>query len=195
MNGNTNNYTIAADLYGNIWTTSYKKSSCSGSKTGGSACNVIELVPPAYTAYNTFGSGAYQSNSPDTNGARGLAVDVNTGNIWTTDIGSSKVSLLQTTLVNGGPATANSAASAITLGSATDASYGVAIDAGSNAWVVMMTTGGLYEVSKSGSVVGSEIVGGGLSAPTNVAIDQAWKYSSALSPNTCCQEPLVAGLA
>ncbi len=165
---NTNNYTIAADKYGNIFTVSYKKSTCA---TTTKACNLVELVPTSYTPYQTFGAGLYTDYSPDVNGARGLAVDTNTGNIWVTDIGSSAVTLFQAALNNGAVAGASAADKVIALGAATDASYGVAVDKSANAWVVMTTSGGLYEVNSSGTVVGTEITGGGLSSPAYLIID------------------------
>ncbi len=164
----TNNYTVAADKYGDIWTVSYKKSTC-GATT--KACNLVELVPTTYTPYQTFGTGLYIDNSPDVNGSRGLAVDTNTGNIWITDIGSNKLSLFQTTLVNGAVATASAAPTVITLGTAADASYGIAVDNAANAWAVMQTSGGVYKIGKTGAVAGAEIVGGGLASPANVVID------------------------
>jgi hypothetical protein len=165
---NTNNYTIASDKYGNIFTVSYKKSTCA---TTTKACNLVELVPTTYTPYQTFGTGLYTDYSPDVNGSRGLALDTNTGNIWVTDIGSSTVTLFQATLNNGTVAGASAAGKVITLGSPTDASYGVAVDKSANAWVVMTTSSGLYEVNSSGTVVGPEITGGGLSSPAYLVID------------------------
>ena len=170
VNTDYNNYFVAADKYGDVFTTSYKKSTCaSGTASSNTlACNLVEFVPTAYTAYDTFGTGPYSAQSPDANGARGLAVDSNTGNIWYTDIGSANVGLFKTTLVSGSAATATANASAVSLGT-TDTTYGVAIDKNANAWVVGTVTGGLYEISSAGALVGTEAVNAGLTSTASAA--------------------------
>jgi hypothetical protein len=168
---NVNTYNIAADKYGNIWTATYKKAAgCTGSSgTSSKFCSLVELVPAAYTPYVAF-STFTDTNTASTNGSRGLAVDSTTGNIWTTDIGASKAYLFQTTLNNGSVATATKNATAITLGTAADITFGVALDKSSNAWVVAETSGGLYKISSAG-VASAEVTGGGLSAPAYNVID------------------------
>jgi hypothetical protein len=160
---NYNSYAIAADKYGNVWTSSYKKSSCAAysttnpSTTNTSACAVLELVPTGYTAYATFGTGSYTSQSPDTaGGSRSIAVDSSSnspglGNVWTTDINAGKAELFQTTLNNGSVATAAANGTVISLG--TDTTSSVALDSASDAWIVGATTGSLFEVSPSGTVL------------------------------------------
>ena len=167
VNTDYNNYAIAADKYGDVWTASYKKSTCTSGVSGNTtACALVEFVPSTYTAYDTFGTGAYTAQQPDANGSRGLAVDSNTGNIWMTDIGSANASLFKTTLVSGGAATATGSATAISLGSTADSTYGVAVDKSGNAWIVGSTTGGLYEVSSAGAVIGTEILSSGMNSST-----------------------------
>lgn len=158
---NYNTYAIAADKYGNVWTSSYKKSTCAAystsnpSTTNTSACNVLELVPTGYTAYATFSG--FTSQSPDTaGGSRSIAVDSSSnspglGNVWTTDINSGKAALFQTTLNNGSVATAAANGTVISLG--TDTTSSVALDSASDAWIVGATTGSLFEVSPSGTVL------------------------------------------
>jgi hypothetical protein len=171
-----NTYAIASDKFGNIWTSTYKKNTCATgtASTNTKSCEVLEMVPTAYTPYVTFSS-SYSSQSPDSaGGSRGLAVDSSTkgtGNIWTTDINAAQAALFKTILVNGGAATASANGAAITLNTATDSTYGVALDKNSNAWIIGSTTGGLYEVNSSGTVVGTEALNSGFTTPAYDVID------------------------
>jgi len=168
---NVNTYAIAADKYGDIWSSTYKKAAgCTGSSgTSSKYCALFELVPTSYTPYISFSS--FTNTTPSTNGSRGLAVDTNTGYIWTTDIGASKAYLFKTTLNNGSVATASSSATAITLGTGSDITFGVAVDASANAWVVAETSGGLYKINPSTATASAEVTGGGLSSPAYDVID------------------------
>jgi hypothetical protein len=196
---NQNSYAIAADKYGDLWMTSYKKSTCSGT-TGGSACTLFEFVdsqatPATYTDVYQFGTGQFEVKSPtDAGGARGLAVDSKTGNVWLTDIVSGNLTLFQATLASGAAANVTTAAAIIPLGtSATNdvtnnyGSVAVAVDANSNAWAVVMggpaATGSaptsavpaaLYGVNSVGAVLSTAnglTDNGNLITPSFLAID------------------------
>ena len=178
VNANYNTYAIAADKYGDVWTSSYKKSTCTAYTTANTGdCNVVEFVPTAYTPYASFGTGAYQSASVDgTAGSRGLAVDSSSnspgaGNVWTTDIGFAKVGLFQTTLNASSAASASANETPITVTASTDATYGVAIDGSSNAWVVGTTTGNLYKLSPAGTVLNTYATTPAMYAPAYDVID------------------------
>lgn len=186
-----NNYNVAVDGLGDVWTTGYKKSTCSTSGT--TDCELVEFVKGASTPYTpnaAFGAGSISAFSAGVGGARGLAFDVNTGNVWYTDIVENAVSLFPVTPATAGAANATAAPTVITLG--TEASspatnnYGavsVAIDNASRAWVVVAggaaTTGttataavpaGIYPVNSTG-LLGTPVMGGGLSGPAYLAID------------------------
>ena len=186
-----NNYNVAVDGLGNVWTTGYKKSTCTTSGT--TACEVVEFVKGAstpYTPYSAFGAGNISAFSPGLGGARGLAFDVNTGNLWYTDTVENTVSLFPVTTSATSAANATAAPMVITLGSEASSpatnNYGpvaVAIDNASKAWVVVpggaATTGAtataavpaaIFPVSSTGAV-GTAVTGGGLASPAYVAID------------------------
>lgn len=191
---NHNNYAIAIDQDNDVWTATYKSSTCSGT-TGSSACDVVELAAGAGTPYTSFiAFSTFNDETPGsgTGGSRGLAYDVNTGDVWTTDIDENTAQLFKTTASSSGVATASAAPTSFTLGteasSVTTNQYGsvaVAVDKSANAWFVVQggptTTGttataavpaGLYEVNTSGAVQSSNTVtGGGLSSPAYLAID------------------------
>lgn len=185
-----NNYNVAVDNLGDVWTMGYKKSTCTTSGT--TACEVVEYVKngSAYSPNAVFSPGSISAFSAGVGGARGLAFDVNTGNLWYTDIVENAASLFQTTPASGSAATVTAAPTNFTLGTAasspTTNTYGavsVSVDNTSRAWVVVAggpaTTGatatsavpaGLYPISKTGSAQ-TPVFGGGLLAPAYTAID------------------------
>jgi hypothetical protein len=181
-----NNYALAVDKVGDVWVEGYKKSTCASSPAT-DVCEVIEYpVSAQSTPVATF-SGSFTDVQPDTGGARGLTIDANTGNVWTTDIVSSNLNLFKATPSSSGPATASASASGVILSSAanTDSSAGVgsvavAVDGSSNAWAVVTGTGlttttvpgCLYKVTTAlSSTAITNCTGGGLSSPAYLAID------------------------
>lgn len=197
VNTDANNYTIVADGLGDIYTTSYKKSTCAATTK---ACQLVEFVKGASTAYtpaNTF-SGA-TVNSPGVGGARGLAFDVTTGNFWQTDTVENQVTLTKFTPSATAAAAIASGPTPLTVGTAAGSpatnNYGsvaVSIDKSSNAWVVVqggpaVTTGttttaavspGLFPITSAGAVgaqvsnaLATSAANGGLSTPAYLAID------------------------
>jgi hypothetical protein len=166
-----------------VWTEGYKASTCDLSSSSSStlACFLIEFPFSAQTtpvgAFPTF-----KDVQPTVGGARGLAFDTKTGNIWSTDIANSNLTLFNVTPSSSGPATASAGASSTVLSSAANTtpgtgSYGVAIDASSNAWADVTGTGsttttvpaGLYKVSTGLS--STAITGGNLTSPGYLVID------------------------
>ncbi len=197
VNTDNNNYNVVVDNLNNVYTTSYKKSTC-GATT--KACQLVEFVKGASTPYtpaNTFSSATV--NSPGVGGARGLAFDVNTGNFWQTDTVENMVTLARFTPGATAPAALTSGPTLLTVGSAAGnpatnnyGSVAVSVDKASNAWVVVVggpavttgttTTGavspGLFPISSAGTVgaqvssaLASSAANGGLAAPGYVVID------------------------
>ncbi len=182
-NSDANNYAVAVDKLGDVWTTSYKKSTCA---TGSKICDLVEFVKgAAYAPNSTFGASTTVL-SPGVGGARGLAFDVNTGNVWITDIAENDVTLFPTTP---NATTAATPGTPVNFSLGTEAAapatnqYGavaVAIDKSGNAWVVVTggpvngsqpaIPAGLYPISSTG-VAGTPVLGGGLTTPAYLAID------------------------
>jgi hypothetical protein len=181
-----NTYGISVDQDGDVWTETYKASTCSGvpSSSNTLACALMEFpVSGQTTASVSFPT--LQDVQPGAGGARGVAFDVKTNTIWTTDINNSNITVFNVTPSTSALATATGAASSAILSTAANAtpgngSWGVAIDASSNAWVTVTGSGlttttatvpaGLYKVSPSGPT-GTLISGGNLTSPANLAID------------------------
>ena len=196
VNTDANNYNVVLDALGDPYTVSYKKSTC-GATT--KACQLVEFIKGAttpYTAANTFSSAML--NSPGVGGARGLALDVNTGNFWQTDIVENQVSLFKLTPSATAAAASAGSPTVLTVGTAAGTpatnNYGsvaVSIDKNSTAWVVVQggpaTTGstataavpaGLFPITSAGvvgaqvsNVAGTSAANGGLTTPGYVAID------------------------
>ena len=201
INGNTNTYAVAVDQDGDVWTQTYKKSTClnapSGSNTAG--CALMEFPVSSLTSpVDTFSTvqDLEPSTAADGGGARGVAFDVNTGNVWTTDIVSSNLSLFNVTPSATTAATASAAPSNVIVSSAADSnetlgdgSVSVAVDATHNAWVVVDGSGlanaspaptippCLYKVTPALAVTSmpsgatTPCIAGGLSSPGYLAID------------------------
>ncbi len=184
----TNNYGIAADEDGDIWTASYKNGGCS---TGKSICELVEFAKgasPAYTPYVTFST--YSVTSPGVGGSRDVVFDAKRNNIWMSDINESDVQFFPVTPSTTAVATAPAAATLFTLGTSTStpASYaygtqGVSIDKSGNAWVVVVggpavaspatnaVPSALYEIAASTTATPALISGGGFNTPAYDVID------------------------
>jgi hypothetical protein len=193
---NANTYGITVDGLGDVFTSSYSKATC-----GTVGCNLFEFPSsatttptayPAYTPFSSFSSFAVPQPTGALGGARSIAYDVKTNNIWYTAIDDNLAGLFKVTPSTSGVATATAGPTTITdLGTeagtpATNTAYGtisVAVDATSNAWFVVSggpaTTGksatatipaALYPVSSAGTL-GSAVTGGGMDAPTQVIVD------------------------
>jgi hypothetical protein len=184
---NANTYAVAVDGDNDVWTTSYSKSSCATV-----TCPLVEFpstatASPSYVAYTPFSTfSTYTAPQPTgaLGGARGLAYDVKTGNVWITAIDDNLAEIFQTTPSTAGVASASAAPIQLTgLGAeagmpSSNTGYGtiaVAVDSTSRGWIV--TAGGaavsgskgtaaiggqLTPVSKAGGV-GTAVTGGGLS--------------------------------
>ena len=184
VSATTNTYAIAVDQNSNVWTEGYKASTCSTTaplSANTTGCFLIEFPASNQTApvsaWPTLGD-----VQPSAGGARGLAFDVKTGNIWTTDVNNSYL-----TLFNVGTGTTPVAAAApysAVLSSAANTTTGngsvsVAVDASSNAWSIVTgngTTGtvpaGLFKATPSGtSFSAAAVTGGNLTTPGYLAID------------------------
>jgi len=186
-----NNYALAVDQFGDVWVDTYKKSTCSTtiSATNSTLCWLIEYPVSAQSApvgtFVTSGSSTVSDLQPGVAGARSVAFDVKTGNVWTTDIGGSALTVFNVTPSATGAATAAAAPKSYVLGTApasATSGYGtvsVAIDANSNAWGVVTggtgTQAGLYQVTPSGTVTAiaglTPATGGGLVGPGYDVID------------------------
>jgi hypothetical protein len=184
--GTANNYALAVDKLGDVYTEGYKKSTCAGAPSTSNtlSCSLVEFpVSAQSTPVATFGS--FSDTQPGIGGARGVAFDVKTGNVWTTDINSSNLTLFTVTPSSTGPATAAGNANSVILSSAANTtagfgSVGVAIDASSNAWAVVTGSGattttvpaGLYKVTSALSPTAiANPSSGGLVSPAYLAID------------------------
>jgi hypothetical protein len=187
----TNNYGIAADGDGDIWTSSYKNGGCG---TGKSICELVEFADKTNTTYTPFVTfGTYTVTSPGVGGSRDVVYDAKRNNVWLSDINESDVQFFPVSPT--GTNTAASAAAAatlFTLGTGTNdpqnfayGSQGVAIDKSGNAWVVVVggpavTTGtnttnavnsALYEIAASTTATPALISGGSFNSPAYDVID------------------------
>lgn len=182
VSATTNTYAIAVDEYNNVWTEGYKASTCSTSTplaTNTKGCFLVEL-PSGATGTAASGFATTMDVQPGAGGARGIAFDTTKGNIWTTDINNSNL-----TLFNVGtsttPTAAGSASSVIVSSTSNSnpgtGSWGVAVDNSGNAWVTVSGTGlstttvpgNLYKVTTALSP--TLISGGNLVEPAYLAID------------------------
>jgi hypothetical protein len=180
----TNNYALAVDSFGNVWTETYKKSTCAGAPSNSNtlSCSLVEF-PVSNQSSPAVSFPTLQDVQPGVGGARGLAFDAKTGNVWATDINNSNLTLFNVGTTSTPAAT--TAASSVILSSAANTtagngSEGVAIDASSNAWVVVTGTGlttttvpaGLYKVTPGlSSTLITSPSSGGLVSPAYLAID------------------------
>ncbi|WP_089406973.1 hypothetical protein [Granulicella rosea] len=187
---NANTYGIAVDKLGDVWTSSYSKATCASV-----TCPLVEFPSASFTTPTTSFSG-FTAPQPTgaLGGARGIAFDVNTGNIWITAIDDNLAEVFKVTPSATGAATATASPIQITgLGSevgvpASNTAYGsisVAVDSTSRGWIVIAggpaTTknvtaavpAAIYPVTISGgaATVGTAVTGGGLTTPTAVVVD------------------------
>jgi len=187
---NTNNYGIAADQDGDIWTSSYKNGSC-GSTT--SLCGLVEFAKgtSSYTPFATFST--YTVVSPGVGGSRDVVYDAKRNNIWLSDIDESDVQFFSVTpTATNTAASASAAAKTFTLGTGTSnpakdayGTQGVAVDNSGNAWVVVVggpaiasgssstnaVNSALYEIAASTTATPSLISGGSFNSPAYDVID------------------------
>jgi len=189
INDVSNDYAVAVDQDGDAWTETYKKSTCSGvpSSSNTLSCSLVEF-PVSNQSSPAVSFPTLEDVQPTVGGARGLAFDTKTGNIWTTDINNSDLTVFNVTPSTTATAAATTASSSTTLSSAANSpaanngngAVGVAIDAGSNAWAVVTGTGlttttvpaCLYKVTTAlVSTAISGCTGGGLTTPSYLAID------------------------
>jgi hypothetical protein len=171
---NANTYAIAVDGDNDVWTTSYSKATCASV-----TCPLVEFpstatASPSYVAYTPFSTfSTYTAPQPAgaLGGARGLAYDVKTGNVWITAIDDNLAEIFQTTPSTAGVASASAAPIQLTgLGTeagtpASNTGYGtiaVAVDSTSRGWIVTAGGAAVTPVSKAG-VVGTAVSAGGLS--------------------------------
>ena len=188
VSGTKNNYAVAVDQFGDVWTEGYKSSTCSGTPITSNtlSCSLIEFPVSAQTT-PVASFPTLQDVQPGVGGARGVAFDTKTGNIWATDINNSNLTLFNVTPSATAAATASGTSSSIVLSSAASAtpgtgSQGVAIDANGNAWVTVIGTGlvtttvpaALYKVSPAlASTLIAPPTTGGLEVPGYDVIDGA----------------------
>jgi len=196
---NNNTYGIAVDGKNDVWTSSYSKATCASV-----TCPLVEFPStgtttptayPAYTPFSTFGGFSAPQPTSALGGARGIAFDVNTGNVWVTAIDDNLAEVFTVTPSSTGVASASTQPVQVTgLGSevgspSSNTAYGsisVAVDSTSRAWIVVaggpattgshatpLVPGAIYPVTLSGTnaAVGTAVTGGGLSTPTQVSID------------------------
>jgi hypothetical protein len=184
----TNNYGIAADEDGDIWTSSYKNGGCA---TGKSICELVEFAKggSTYTPFVTFST--YTVVSPGVGGSRDVVYDAKRNNIWMSDINESDLQFFPVTPTGASTAaTAAAPAALFTLGTSTTtpATYaygtqGVAVDKSGNAWVVVVggpavtspatvaVPSALYEVAPSATATPVLISGGSYNSPAYNVID------------------------
>jgi len=154
---NNNTYGVAVDGAGDVWSSSYSKSTCASV-----TCPLVEFVRgTSYSPFSTFpllSSGTINVNQPAgaLGGSRGTAFDVKTGNVWITAIDDALAEVVTMTPSTSGAATSIAGPTTVTLGTevgspATNTAYGsiaVAIDSASRAWI---SVGGGAASTKSGS--------------------------------------------
>jgi hypothetical protein len=189
VNDVSNDYALAVDQDGDVWTETYKKNTCAGAPSSSNtvSCSLVEF-PISNQASPAVTFSGFQDVQPTVGGARGLAFDTKTGNIWTTDINNSELTVFNVTPSSTATATAAAAASSITLSSAANSpaanngngAVAVAVDSSSNAWAVVTGTGlttttvpaCLYKVTPAlASTAITGCTGGGLTTPAYLAID------------------------
>ena len=179
VNTDKNNYALAVDGSGDVFTSSYKQNTCA---TGTSLCAYTEFPVGSFaTPTITFGGGTVTLPS----GSRGMAADATTkasrGLVWATDNNANMVQILNPT----------TGATTVTLSAANACAfpYGVALDANGNAWIAgagnTLATGAtgstcattappeLFQVSPAGTVLQAIANTTSLNVPFNVAIDGA----------------------
>jgi len=186
---NNNTYGIAVDGLGDVWSSSYSKATCSTV-----TCPLVEFTSgTSYSPYSNFSGTTVNQPAGAIGGARGMAFDVKTGNMWITAIDDNLGELITLTPSAGGAATAAAAPTTLTgfgpeVGTpASNTAYGtiaVAVDSTSRAWFVVAggpaVTGShaasavstaIYPVSAAGTVGTTGITGGGLNTADTIIVD------------------------
>ena len=166
-----NTYNIAVDNLGDVWTSTYSKATCSSV-----GCSLVEFAKgsSSYTPYNTFSTFTAPQPTGAVGGARGIAFDVNTGNIWITAIDDNLAELFKVTPVSGGSAATATAAPVQITGLGTEVSspgtnvtcgtISVAVDKNANAW--FMTSGGPSSSCGSTTAAALSYVPSGITSTT-----------------------------
>lgn len=161
-----NDYDLAVDATGNVFTASYGAQGNCTLATSGTTCNYVEFQKSgSYAATNLFGGSAQPSAS-----VRGMAADTVSssagfGNIWAANYGVFGASTAGNSVQFLKPSTG--ALTTVTLGSAADSPFGVALDASGNAYVTAVATqatSALYYVPQTTG--GGGTTGTGSTAPT-----------------------------
>jgi hypothetical protein len=164
-----NDYDLAVDASGNIWTASYGAQGNCTVATSATECYYVEFpiagsVP--YTATDSFGSSVQPTPT-----VRGMAADAvsassGKGNIWTANygvFGGATTGGTSVEVLN--PSTG--ALTTVTVGSAADSPFGIALDASGGAYVdtvATTATSALYYVAQSTGSGGT--TGTGAATPT-----------------------------
>lgn len=185
---NNNTYGVAVDADGDVWTSSYSKSTCASV-----TCPLVEFAKgAAYAPFSTFSSFTASQPTGALGGSRGTAFDVNTGNVWVTAIDDNLAEIFKVTPSTTGAATASAAPiQVLNLGTeagtpSSNTAYGtisVAVDSTSRGWIVVAggaavtgskATGAipaaLYPVSATGTV-GTALTNTGLTLAAHDVID------------------------
>ncbi|MDE1163342.1 MAG: hypothetical protein PW792_15570 [Acidobacteriaceae bacterium] len=182
-NTDDNTYGIATDALGNVWTSSYSKSSCASV-----GCSLVEFVSgAAFAPANTFSTHTVPQPTGTVGGSRGTAFDVNTGNIWMTAINDNVAQLFTVTpsanaaaAATGGTGSAGNPIQITGLGiEVSDPSsntacgtISVAVDNTAKAWFV--TAGGSSSDCGSKTAAAISYVPGNITATTaGTAIDSS----------------------
>jgi len=119
---NNNTYGIAVDGLGDVWTSSYSKATCASV-----TCPLVEFAAgTSLSPYSTFSGISPVQPTGALGGARGLAFDVKTGNVWITAIDDDLAEVFTVT-----PSASGAATAAELNGPA-----GVAVDASGNVYIV-----------------------------------------------------------
>jgi hypothetical protein len=166
-----NTYNIAVDNLGDVWTSTYSKATCSTV-----ICNLVEFAKgsSSYTPFNTFSTYTVPQPASAVGGARGIAFDVNTGNIWITAIDDNLAELFKVTPVSGGSAATATAGPVQITGLGTEVAspssktgcgtISVAVDKNANAW--FMTSGGTASNCGSATAAALSYVPAGITSTT-----------------------------
>jgi len=147
VSATANNWGVAVDAHGNVWTQGYKAKTCAGAPSTSNlvSCSLVEFGNPVSSSTTPVVAWpSLQDLQPGLGGARGLAFDTKTGNIWTTDIYNSNLTIFN--VGTSATPTATTAANSTIMNVAANntpgtGTQGVAIDANSNAWVTLTGTG------------------------------------------------------
>ncbi len=175
--GDANNYINAVDANGNVWTSSYKASTCA--TTGSKICDYVEFQKAATTPYtptSTFGTTAITALIPGAvtdaggpGGARGMAANAKAGSaglgdIWAADNDGNSVQIFQA------PYNVIPVVGTLSTTSTIAAPNGLSLDAGGNAWITGGTSNTLYQMNRAGTTIAT-IANAQFNKPFYLAID------------------------